>query len=840
MFIKRKNKPLSKKLSRLSALFLSFLLFFAALGLSFFAYISKGLPDPEQFASRQVIQSTKIYDRTGTVLLYEIHGEEKRTVIPFDQIPEIIKKATLTIEDKNFYNHPAFDWRGTLRAVYIDLKEGRLAQGGSTITQQLARNVFLSREKKIIRKIKELLVAIELEKNYTKDKILDLYLNQIPYGGNAYGIEAASQTYFKKSAKDLNIAESALLVSLPKAPSYYSPWGTHIEELMKRKNFVIDQLFADGIITAKEKDAAKKFALVFAPQAVGLKAPHFTMAVQDYLNKKYGEDFAETAGLTVITTLDWDLQQLAEKTVKEGAERNRDLYKGFNAALVAQDAATGQVLALTGSKDYFGTPEPEGCTPGVDCRFEGNFDVATQGLRQPGSAMKPFAYITAFQKGYSPDTVVFDVPTEFAAKNKNCPAYVDYNSKEENDKCFHPGNFSNIIHGPINLRNALAQSVNIAAVKTLYLAGIDETLKNAGNFGISTLTERSRYGLSLVLGGGEVTLLELTGAYSVFAQEGIKHQQTMILKITDSRENVLEEYKDSATQIIEPQYPRLINDVLSDVNARSPLYQNSLSLTIFPGHDVALKTGTTNDYHDAWAMGYTPNLVTGVWAGNNNNAAMERQGGSILAAIPMWNAFMKEALKTQPLATFNKPDPVMNTKSMLRGDYIVNFKVGDKILPQVHDILFYVNKNDPRGPIPKNPQSDSQFENWEYSTLEWAKNNIPYFETNYNQPLPEGIEDSPSVENSQPKIELMTPQNGNIIKSGETIIVQAKIDASISLEKIELYFNDSLIAFRNDNGKNIIFQYSFTPSSIQTQNSLKIKVIDSSQNKSEASIILFK
>src|SRR3989344_3679182 len=406
---------MAKKTYRLNwfTIFILGLLFLLASALVTFAFILNALPNPEQFASRQVIQSTKILDRTGEILLYEIHGEEKRTAIPFEEIPDSIKWATIAIEENNFYKNPAFDWRGITRAAIKNLVSGDYIQGGSTITQQLARNAFLTPEKTVTRKIKELIVALELEKQYSKNEILNLYLNQIPYGGNAYGIEAAAQTFFNKHAEDLNLSESALLASLPRATSYYSPWGKHLDELMKRKNLALEKMSELKYITEKEKEAAKKFPLEFAPQAIGIKAPHFVLEVQDYLNQKYGEDFIRTAGLNVITTLDWTLQQLAEKAVKTGADRNTELYKGHNAALVAQHATSGQIIALVGSKNYFGDPEPENCVPGKNCHFEGNFNVVTQGLRQPGSAMKPFAYVTAFEKGYTPDTVLFDLPTEF-------------------------------------------------------------------------------------------------------------------------------------------------------------------------------------------------------------------------------------------------------------------------------------------------------------------------------------------------------------------------------------------------------------------------------------------
>lgn len=807
-----------------------------AAGAVVFAAIFNDLPRPEEFENRKINQSTKIYDRTGEVLLYEIHGEEKRTVVPFEEIPDYVKKAALTVEDQNFYNHPAFDWKGIIRAIAVNFLKGEVVQGGSTITQQLAKNAFLSREKTLVRKIKELVVAFELEKKYSKDEILNLYLNQIPYGGNAYGIEAAAQTFFRKSTKNLNLAEAVLLASLPKAPTYYSPWGSHLNELLARKDYFLEQMQQLGYINEEEKNRSQKTKLEFAPKATGIKAPHFVLTVQDYLNKKYGEDFVESSGLNVITTLDWNLQQLAEKAVLEGSERNKNLYKGHNAALVAQHATSSQIVALVGSKDYFADPEPENCVPGKDCRFEGNFNVAVQGLRQPGSAMKPLAYISAFKKGYSPETIVFDVPTEFAADNSKCPPEVDF--KNEEKECFHPQNFDEKFRGPVSLRNSLAQSINIPSVKTLYLAGIDNTLKIAKDFGITTLTERSRYGLSLVLGGGEVTLIDLVGAYSVFAQEGVKNPQIIVLKITDSKGKVLEEYRNNSYQVIEPQYARLINDILSDVKARSPLFQNSLSLTVYPGHEVALKTGTTNDYRDAWAIGYTPDLVVGVWAGNNDNTAMEKQGSSILAAVPIWNTFLKEALKNKPLITFNKPEPVFSKKSMLRGESAVKYKIGEKIYPQIHNILYYVDKNNPQGDWPSNPEKDSQFLNWETAVLNWAKNNIPNFIT-YNYPLPDGLEENSESANLQSTISFLSPQNGEFIKT--QINVRAQIASPIEIKDIELFFNNQSIDKKTASfGASALYQFNFLPKNIELQNSLKIKITDSAGNQNEKEIILFK
>ncbi len=695
-----KNKK--RFLLKLAGLFILACLLLGVWGLISVARMAQELPNPEEFIDGQITQSTKIYDRAGEVLLYEIHGDQKRTVIPFSDIPQYSKEATLAIEDQNFYHHAAMDWKGTLRALITNLTTGEMSQGGSTITQQLARNTFLTAEKTIQRKIKELILANWIEEKYTKDKILELYLNQIPYGTNAYGIESASQTYFNKSAKDLSLAESATLAAMIQAPSYYSPWGTHMEELINRKNYVLEQMNKLGFIDKQEEESAQKIKLVFASQNIGIiKAPHFVMMVEDYLIQKYGEDIVEKGGLRVITTLDWKLQQIAETAVENGANRNTELYQGKNAALVAQDPKTGQILALVGSKDYF------------DKSVDGNFNVAVRGLRQPGSSFKPFAYVTAFEKGYSPNTVIFDLPTEFSSYTDVC-RLVNINYNDENPLCFHPQNFDGDFRGPINLRNSLAQSINVASVKVLYLAGLNDTIKTAQNFGLTTINDPGRYGLSLVLGGGEVKLIDMVEAYSVFSQEGIKHNQAIILEVDSAKGDILEKYLDQATRVIDQQYPKLVNNILSDIDARAGLFQSSLNLTVFPGRDVALKTGTTNDYKDAWTLGYTPSLTIGVWAGNSDNTPMQKHAGSILAAVPIWSEFMNAALQNYPMEFFNKPDGVQENKPMMNGEYIIN--------GQVHEILYYVDKTNPMGPQPLNPEYDSQFWNWELPLKNWRKN----------------------------------------------------------------------------------------------------------------------
>ncbi|MBI5147582.1 MAG: penicillin-binding protein [Parcubacteria group bacterium] len=792
-----------------------------AIGLAAVAKIAKTLPRVDQFDSRQVAQSTKIYDRSGEVLLYEIHGEEKRTVVPFNEIPVVVKEATLAIEDAEFYGHPAYNWRSVLRALWKNAVSGAVSQGGSTITQQLAKNAFLSPEKTLTRKIKELLLSVQLEKIYSKDEILGLYLNQIPYGSNAYGIEAAAQTYFGKSARDLKLPEAAALASMLKAPTYYSPWGTHIDELLERKDYIIGRMLELGFIDQEEKNRALKMKLKFSPKSIGIKAPHFVMMVKEYLTNKYGEEAVARGGLRVVTSLDWNLQQIAEKTIADGVSRNAKLYSGKNGSLVAQDPKTGQILALVGSKDFF------------DVDNDGNFNVAAQGLRQPGSAFKPFAYVTAFKKGYTPETIVFDAPTEFVPNNPDCPITVNFSN--ENSECFHPENFTHSFAGPVSLRNALAQSINVPAVKVLYLAGVNDTIKTANDFGVTTINDPRRYGLSLVLGGGEVKLLEMVGAYSVFAQDGIKHKQSLVLKIENTEGKIIEEYKDEAAQVIEPQYAKMINDVLSDNEARTPLFGANNQLTV-PGQDVAVKTGTTNDYRDAWTIGYSRSLVAGVWAGNNDNAPMQKQGGSILAAVPIWSEFMNKAAADRPLETFASPDPYYPTKPVLKGEYVVNYEINGIKFPQIHDILYYVNKNDPNGEDPKDPAADPQFANWEIPALSWAESNIANFR-NYNLALPEirGF----AHPSSSAEIIIFSPKNGDL--TGDSVSIDAEIKSPNPLVKIELFFNGALAETRSGSlGNNYRYRYDFRTTGGDFQNLITIKATDALRGVITKDVIVFK
>jgi 1A family penicillin-binding protein len=766
------------------------------------------LPSPEEFEGRKISESTKLYDRTGEHLLYEIHGDEKRTILPFSEIPKYIKDAVLAAEDAGFYTEPAFNWKGILRAVLANLQSGQLSQGGSTISQQLARNIFLTPEKTITRKIKELALAIELERRYSKEEIFSLYLNQIPLGSNVYGVEAASKLYFGKSAKDLNVKEAATLAAMVQAPSYYSPWGKHLTDLNYRVDYVLDRMNKLGWLKDEDLAKAKKDTVIFAEQSLtGITAPHFSLWIKDQLIEKYGEYEVLHGGLKITTSLDIDLQKIAEKAVADGAKRNEELYSGTNAALVAEDPSTGEILAMVGSRDYF------------DKTIDGKFNVPVQGLRQPGSALKPFVYLSAFQKGYSPKTILFDAETEFDTRGSSS---------------YKPQNFDEKFPGPVSMEKSLAESRNVPAVQTLYLVGIPTVLKNLSEAGITTLQDPSRYGLSLTLGGGEVKMIELVGAYSTLAQDGIWKKQISILKIEDSLGRTIEESKPEEKRVFGEQETRLINQVLSTPELRSGVFQSSLPLTVFPGHQVALKTGTTQDYRDAWTFGYTPRLAVGVWAGNNDNKPMQKRGSSLLAAVPIWNAFLSEVLKKIEPQGFNSPDPLnLPNKPMLNGEAYFNLNVGGKLFPQAHSILFYVDKNDPLGPIPVNPGDDSQFLNWEEAVTNWMKENSSNPSV-FNQ-LPSGLN---SFTNPNINIYNLKPQNGQFIKN--SFQFEATLNSPNVIQNISLNWNGKTI--NTVRPFSPFYQYKFTINepNLQNQNTLELIATDNKNQESKQVIILFK
>lgn len=675
------------------------------------------IPDLTAFDERRVLQSTKIYDRTGEVLLYDLHDDVKRTIVPLENMSRHIKNATVAIEDDQFYNHSGIDIRAIIRAAIANLNEGGVSQGGSTITQQVIKNSVLDRDQTLARKAKEAILSIKLEQVLTKEEILEVYLNESPYGGTIYGIEEASQSFFGKSASEISLPEAAYLAALPQAPTYLSPFGANREALDNRQQLVLERMRINGFITKEELEEAKQTEVTFNSAAItGIKAPHFVFQVIEQLTETYGEETLAEEGLRVITTLDYELQEAAEAIVAQKAASNTVKYNASNAGLVATDPKTGDLLVMVGSRNYF------------DEEIDGNFNVAVAS-RQPGSSIKPFVYANAWRKGYLPATILFDVRTQFS------PACEPWDTSSASP-CYSPNNYNNQFVGPISMRNALAQSLNIPAVKTLYLAGLGDTLKFTADMGLTTLNDPDRYGLTLVLGGGEVRLVDMTYAYGIFANEGIRAKPRSILRVEDSSGNTIDETTVETSRVLEENIALMVSDVLSDNVARAPLW-GSFSLVNFGDRDVAIKSGSTNNLRDAWIMGYAPNIAVGAWVGNNDNEPM---GGGLsgLITTPMWREFMDVALEKLPVETFTQPQiSTTGVKPILRGQYIdtglllqamQNSSTGSSTLSvgsiyqNIHSILYYVEKSNPTGPYPTNPANDQAYTNWEYAVRKWNEN----------------------------------------------------------------------------------------------------------------------
>ena len=758
------------------------------------------VPNFEALDSRNIVQSTKIYDRAGEILFYDVHGDIKRTVIPFNKIPNHLKESVIAMEDQNFYSHYGISPMSIIRAVFVNIFSGEFKQGGSTITQQLVKNTFLTPEKTLMRKIKEWVLAVKVELKYSKDEILNFYLNQVPFGSNAYGIEAASQTYFDKRAENLNIAESAYLAGMLQAPTRYSPYGSHRDELESRKNLVLSRLFDKTRITKEEYESAKAEQVKFSGKTVGgIKAPHFSLFVKEYLVEKYGEDVVERGGLKVTTTVNWQWQEKFEDLLRTRSAENEKNFSAYNAGLVAIDPKTGQIMAMVGSRDYFSNPLPEGCAPGINCKFDPQVNMTIRS-RQPGSSFKPVVYATAFTKGYTANTALFDLKTEFSAF---CSPYSVPDPGVDPEKCYHPENFDNKFRGPISLKEALAQSVNVVGVKVLYLAGLTDSLKMARNLGITTLNDPNRYGLTLVLGGGEVKPLELANAYSAFANGGYYIPYTPILKVEAADGSVLEEYSENKTQALDPNISREISDILSDNAARTPAFGENSALYI-PERPVAVKTGTTEDTRDTWVVGYTPNIVIGVWAGNNDNSKMEKKVAGLIVA-PIWNSAMHLIFNDLPVENFEKPSIPEPDKAVLRGewrggrvykidkmsgklatDFTPDELVEKRVVPEIHSILYWVDKNNPLGPPPGNPSADSQFRNWETIVREWAASRGLFDRS--DDIIPTQYDDIHTSEYS-PRGEIMINPSGDSFPSGTRITAAVNAEARFQVEQVDVFIN---------------------------------------------------
>lgn len=738
------------------------------------AWVSKDLPTPGRIKARRAAEATQIFDRRGE-LLYSVYGDQQRISIKFDQMPDSIKKATLAIEDKNFYRHHGIDFRGILRAFIYNMTHKDSIQGGSTITQQYVKNALLTPRRTMIRKIKEAILSLELEAMFSKNQILEMYLNEIPYGSNAYGIQAASKMFFGKDAKDLTLAEAATLASLPRAPTYYSPYGGHTDELMERKDYVLDRMVSLKFISKDDASRAKEEKINFIPRRENIKAPHFVMYTKEVLAEKYGDRMVEEGGLKVTTTLDPDKQKIAEEVITAAAAKNLRAYGATNAALVAIDPKNGEILAMVGSVDYF------------DMENDGNVNVSVS-KRQPGSSFKPVVYATAFKGKWSPASTLFDVKTDFGGG-------------------YSPNNYDGSTRGPVSIRSALANSLNIPAVKILYLAGVEASIATAKDLGITTLTEPERYGLSLVLGGGEIKLLEETGAFAVFAAEGQKFDVSPILKVEDNRGKVLEDNsKKKSKQVLDPQIAYQISSILSDNVARTPVF-GARSALYFPDRTVAVKTGTTDDFRDAWTIGYTPSLAAGIWVGNNNNAPMAGHAAAAMAAAPIWHSFMEKALANTPNEDFKQPAGIqrvtvdaltgllpgksspLGTRTDIfaswqipkeRADIYNTVKINkldgklatDECPPSLIQEKTFANVH---SEVPSNP-------NWEMPVRSWAA------AAGLGSVAP--TEKSPlcSAQN-RPSIQIISPTDGATV-SGDTNI-SVKVSAPLGVVRVE-YFIDNI------------------------------------------------
>ncbi|OGC68711.1 hypothetical protein A2415_02035 [candidate division WWE3 bacterium RIFOXYC1_FULL_39_7] len=618
------------------------------------AFFSRGLPNPNKLLERNFELSTRFYDRNGK-LLYELFGDKNRTLIGLEEISPHVLHATLATEDSDFYIHRGFSMRGMARALK-NMVFGESLQSGSTITQQVIKNTLLTSEQTLPRKIKELILSLQLENKYSKDQILQMYLNESPYGGQNYGILSAAKAYFNKHPKDLTVAESAYLAGLPQRPSYYSHFAGDPQAGQERKDYVLylmnerGWMGSDGkrfFLSDEDYEKAKTEELKFESASVPFAAPHFVFYVKQMLADMFGEELVEQGGLQVTTSLDLDLQEKAQQIVFEEVEKSNSMNV-WNGSLIALDAKTSQILVMVGSKGYNLDSQPVDCISGItgegSCKFEPYVNVSLAN-RQPGSAIKPITYATMLSQGYPASFPFLDVPSVFEG---SAP-----------DKPYIPENYDGKFRGVMSLRKSLGNSLNIPAVKALKIAGIDNMIDMAEQMGISTFKERDRYGLSLTLGGGETKLLELTGAFNVFAARGVYRQPTPLVEVKDSNGNLIYKWQDTAgIKAMDEGVAFLISDILSDDGARSAVFGLGSLLNI-PGHQVAVKTGTTDDKRDNYAIGYTPSIVAGSWVGNNNNEEMNPNVASgITGASPIWNRFMKEFLTGKENEKFEAPKNV--------------------------------------------------------------------------------------------------------------------------------------------------------------------------------------
>ncbi|KKR24661.1 MAG: Penicillin-binding protein, 1A family [Candidatus Levybacteria bacterium GW2011_GWB1_39_7] len=578
------------------------------------------LPSPGNLSVNYIPKTTKIYDRKGA-LLYEVFANQNRTVVRLSDVPKDLRDATIAIEDKDFYAHPGFDLRGITRAFITNIrKEG--FQGGSTITQQLIKSAFLTPEPTIIRKVKEVALAFWAERIYSKDEILELYLNYVPYGGTAWGIQAAGDVYFGKKVKDLTLAESAFLAGLPRAPSVYSPFFGNGHLWKVRQKEVLDAMGRLGYITSQEAKKAYDEELVFRSPQVPIRAPHFVMYLRKLLIERYGLSEVERGGLQIYTTLDLEIQKEIEKIVAQEVEENSGLNIGNGAALVTIPSK-GDILAMVGSKNYF------------DEENDGNVNLTTS-LRQPGSAIKLVTYALALSQGYTEATILDDTPLTIRSGTE----------------VYTPVNYDGAFHGKIPLRIAFANSFNIPPVRLAQKFGPDNIKSFGEKMGLSSWRGVKNYGISITLGGLEVKMTDMATIYGAIANNGRRVELDPVLEVKDFYGKSIYKKEPLEEQVVDPGIAFIISDILADNNARRIEFGLNTPLSI-PGRRVSVKTGTTDNKRDNWTIGFTPDVLVATWVGNNNNTPMNQALASgITGAAPMWNkiiAYMLSKTQESPL-----------------------------------------------------------------------------------------------------------------------------------------------------------------------------------------------
>ncbi len=779
-------------------------------------FIAKDLPSPNKINGIIGAQTTRFYDRTGDTVLYEVHGDVNRTVISFNDMPDNIKEATIAIEDKNFYNHGAFSSLSIVRAAFDDLiHRGNGLRGGSTITQQYVKNALLTNQQTIVRKVKELVLSIEIEQLYKKDDILKLYLNEIPYGTQAYGIQAASKTYFGKNAQELTLPEASLLAAIPNAPSYYSPYGDHVDELIDRQHVILDLMVEQHYISRDQAEAAKKVDVMAEipdiPRSyANVTAPFFVKYLEAQLDEQLGNKLVDSGGLKVITTLDLKKQAMAEAAVTKNLPNVKRLG-GSNAALVAEDPKTGQVTAWVGGGDFSAS----------------QVNVANA-ERQPGSSFKPIVYSTLFAKKsgvtWGPGSTMYDVKTDFGGG-------------------YTPKNYSGTFHGVVSIRQALGSSLNIPAVKALYLAGVEDSIKTAQDLGISTLRNKpGDYGLSLVLGSGEVKLSEMTNAYSGFATGGTHVNQLTVLKITDSKgKTIVDNTKaQNPKRVLDEQAVFELNSILSDKGARSLAFGANYQPLIVPGRTAAVKTGTTENYRDAWTVGYTQSSVAGVWAGNNDGKSMTAAASSISA--PIWKDFMVAATKDEPNEPFQAPNgikqvtldantgrEVTDGSTKKRTDIFASWykaplasdsksarvdKVSGKLATNCtpENAIQVVNSNAMQAEL---PTSDPSFGRWNAPVQALAAKMGAT-----GGVVPTTSDDVHKCDDVQPAITSYKVQG-----SGPYTISASWTSGTFTVNKVEFFDNDQVISTANESGSGSYPSFTYTPQSTGTH-AIKVVVTD--------------